>query len=200
MSGKAAAPAFKYQPKTDPAADRRVARTRAALRKAFNSLFFERGYDNFGVADIAARADVGRSTFYEHFASKQALLTASVAPLLEPLAAAGVADEVDPKLAWVVEHFWENRRNVATMAHTGAWTAMGQVLAEMIEPRLTRSLKPRRNRPVLPAPLAASLLARAQLGLVEAWIAGHKRCSAAVLAQALHATTRATEAALASGA
>ncbi|HEY3815197.1 MAG TPA: helix-turn-helix domain-containing protein [Caulobacteraceae bacterium] len=190
---------LRSDPRPTAPADRRVARTRTALRNAFNSLFFERGYDGFGVADIAAKADVGRSTFYEHYADKRALLNETVAPLLAPLAEAGVADAVDPKLAWVVEHFWENRRRAQAMLGSGAWTAMTRLLATMIETRLTRRARPRRNHPGLPAPLAASLLARAQMGLIEAWLAGHKRCSAEVLAKALHATTRAAEAALLSG-
>ena len=78
----------------------------------------------------------------------------------------------------------------------GAWAAITRVLAEMTEMRLNQGARPRRNRPALPLPLAASLLARAQMGLIEAWIAGHKRCSADVLARALHVTTRAAEAAL----
>lgn len=182
-----------------PGGDRRVARTRAALRSAFNSLFFERGYDGFGVADIASKADVGRSTFYEHYADKQALLSETVAPLLAPLAEAGVTPAVDPKLSWVIEHFWENRRRAQTMIGGGAWVAMTRLLASMIETRLTQSARPRRNRPALPPHLAASLLARAQMGLIEEWIMGHKRCSSEVLAKALHATTRAAEAALVSG-
>ena len=57
---------------------------RPALKAAFNSLFFEHGYDGFGVADIAAKADVGRSTFYEHYPSKQAIFAEAVAPCSIP--------------------------------------------------------------------------------------------------------------------
>ena len=188
-----------FAPKPGVKVDRRVARTRAALRAAFNSLFFERGYDGFGVGDIADKANVGRSTFYEHYAGKEAILAETVAPLLAPLAEAGVDATVDPKLAWVVQHFWENRRRAQAMIAGGAWAAMTRLLATMIETRLNRITRPRRNRPDLPAPLAASLLARAQMGLIEEWVRGHKRCSAEVLAHALHVTTHAAEAALVSG-
>jgi AcrR family transcriptional regulator len=188
-----------FAPKPGVKIDRRVARTRAALRAAFNGLFFERGYDGFGVGDIADQANVGRSTFYEHYAGKDALLAETVAPLLVPLAEAGVGDAVDPKLVWVVEHFWENRRRAGAMIEGGAWAAMTRLLATMIEQRLSKITRPRRNRPALPPTLAASLLARAQMGLIEEWVRGHKRCSSDVLARALHATTRAAEAALVAG-
>jgi AcrR family transcriptional regulator len=183
--------------KTDPKTDRRVARTRAALKSAFNTLFLERGYDGFSVGDIAARADVGRSTFYEHYAGKDAILGEAITPLLLILAEAGTTAEPDPRVTFVVQHFWDQRRRALAMTTGGAWTVISRLLAELIEVRLNKAGRARRDLPALPRPLAASLLARAQLGLIEEWLAGHKRCSAQVLAQALHTTTRAVAEALA---
>jgi len=51
--------------------DRRVRRTRGALRDALVALIIERGWDGFSVHDLCERADVGRSTFYTHFADKE---------------------------------------------------------------------------------------------------------------------------------
>ena len=59
-----------------PTVDRRVRRTRQAIRDAFLSLVLEHGYDNVGVDDIAERADVARATFYAHYATKDVLLEA----------------------------------------------------------------------------------------------------------------------------
>ena len=53
--------------------DRRIQRTRSALLQAFVSLLLEpRRYDQIKVGDIVERANVGRSTFYEHFRNKDA--------------------------------------------------------------------------------------------------------------------------------
>lgn len=54
--------------------DRRVLRTRRALHDAFYALFVEKGYEAITIQDILDRADVGRSTFYQHFAGKQDLM------------------------------------------------------------------------------------------------------------------------------
>lgn len=54
--------------------DRRVGRTRRLLKEALFELIRERGYEKVSIRDIAERADVGRSTFYTHFASKEDLL------------------------------------------------------------------------------------------------------------------------------
>jgi AcrR family transcriptional regulator len=53
--------------------DRRVARTRAMLHQALLSLILEKDYEAITIKDICDAADVGRSTFYAHFASKDEL-------------------------------------------------------------------------------------------------------------------------------
>ena len=53
--------------------DRRVARTRGMLHQALLSLILEKGYEAISVEDICSRANVGRSTFYAHFTSKEDL-------------------------------------------------------------------------------------------------------------------------------
>lgn len=58
--------------------DRRVQRTRLTLRSAMVSLIREKGFEALTVQDIIDRANVGRSTFYSHFKSKEDLLTGSV--------------------------------------------------------------------------------------------------------------------------
>jgi len=52
----------------------RSLQTRNALLDAAKSIFSELGYARTSHADIAAVADIGRTTFYEHFASKEDLL------------------------------------------------------------------------------------------------------------------------------
>ena len=90
--------------------DRRATRTRRALLNAFVGLILERRYDEISVAAIIARADVGRSTFYEHFRGKDDLLHESMNWLLVMIAdAAGPAPNPD-QLAFAVAHFWQNRR------------------------------------------------------------------------------------------
>lgn len=53
--------------------DRRVARTRGMLHQALLSLIVEKGYEAISVEDICERANIGRSTFYAHFTSKDDL-------------------------------------------------------------------------------------------------------------------------------
>ncbi len=56
--------------------DRRIRRTKGRLKEALLELINERDYDAITIEDLTERADVGRSTFYSHFTSKEDLLFA----------------------------------------------------------------------------------------------------------------------------
>ncbi len=55
--------------------DRRIARSKRALRSALIELIEERGLDDVSVNDLCARADLNRGTFYNHFHDKDDLVT-----------------------------------------------------------------------------------------------------------------------------
>ncbi len=54
--------------------DRRIQRTKQALRKALLELIKEKGYDSISVEEITRRADLSRATFYLHYKDKEDLL------------------------------------------------------------------------------------------------------------------------------
>lgn len=54
--------------------DRRQRKSRRAIFAAFESLMAEEHYSQVTVAQIIERADIGRSTFYAHFETKDDLL------------------------------------------------------------------------------------------------------------------------------
>ena len=60
--------------KVPDSTDRRVMRTRATLREALITLIQQRGWDDISVQDVCDQANIGRSTFYTHFADKEELL------------------------------------------------------------------------------------------------------------------------------
>lgn len=92
-----------------------MARTRTGLRDALLALMAERGWDDVSVQDICQRANVGRSTFYLHFQSKEELLEGGLADLCETLRrhAASHDQGSRPPLAFargLIEHVYEQRR------------------------------------------------------------------------------------------
>ena len=71
--------------------------TRDALVEAAKQLFAEFGYTRTSHADISAEANIGRTTFYEHFASKEDLLVQLVERDL-PALIDEILDSVAPDL------------------------------------------------------------------------------------------------------
>jgi AcrR family transcriptional regulator len=96
--------------------DRRTEKSKAALSQALIELMMEVGFEQLSVADVAERANVGRSTFYAHFADKEALLRESLqglrAHLIHVESARGARD-VHPALAFslpMLQHVSEVRK------------------------------------------------------------------------------------------
>lgn len=54
--------------------DKRIRRTKKLLKTALTELIREKGFENISVQDLIDRADVGRTSFYTHFKSKEDLL------------------------------------------------------------------------------------------------------------------------------
>ena len=98
--------------------DRRTARTRTALMSAFVDLMLTRGYPDVSVEDVAARADVGRSTFYLHFRSKEDILKQSLTRPSAVLAALVGQEVPQASVVAQLDHFHSQRRlNHVFFAH-----------------------------------------------------------------------------------
>lgn len=98
-----------------PRIDRRVLRTREALRNALLALMVERGWDAIDIQSLCARANIGRSTFYLHYANKEALLQGSFGDLRDTLRAHGrqrsrAAPEQLAFVGGLIEHVHEQQQ------------------------------------------------------------------------------------------
>jgi AcrR family transcriptional regulator len=93
--------------------DRRVNKTRKALKEALADLILERGYESVTVQHVIDRADVGRSTFYAHFIDKDDLLMAIFADLQVPGPDTTKWMANDPAFGWTLDlfrHFGSGKR------------------------------------------------------------------------------------------
>ncbi len=67
--------------------DRRIARTRLAIREALVSLIETKGFDALSVRDITETANINRSTFYLHFQDKFDLLEQTEQEIIQDIQA-----------------------------------------------------------------------------------------------------------------
>ena len=143
--------------------DRRVGRTRKALKEALTDLILEEGYEGVTVQDVIDRADVGRSTFYAHFVDKDDLLMAILADLEMPGLDTSTWKPDDTAFGWTLalfRHFGSGKRLFKAVAssQSGALarretTRRLEILAQAELSRLraartTRCVPARDGRPV----------------------------------------------------
>lgn len=174
------------------AEDPRVSRTQAALREAFYNLLLKRRYDEIKISDIIERAQIGRSTFYEHFNSKDELLVWSLGGLLGILAETVELGSDPQRTRRMLDHFWQNRRLARATIAGPPKPQIVRALAARIEVRLTAHA----GNAIVPMRLAALQLAEGALALINGWLMGEAPCSAAALATALRQSMAASVAAL----
>jgi len=154
--------------------DRRSQRTRQALGDALVELMMERGYDDVSIKDIIDRANVGRSTFYSHYADKDELFVGQLDRLMEVLSRhipQELSDENPffPSLG-LFQHIkgqWKLYRILAWGSGVDVLTKhLQRIMSEKIEQRLLANGQDYD----VPVPILANFLSGSFLSLVKWWL------------------------------
>ena len=96
--------------------DRRVKKSRAAIYQAFISLLHQKSYETITVQEIIDLADVGRSTFYTHFETKEALLEEMCQDLFEhTFLERQEGGDLFEATSHIFQHFRKNQDKIATL-------------------------------------------------------------------------------------
>jgi AcrR family transcriptional regulator len=160
--------------KTGEPADRRVRRTRRALREALVALIVERGYEKVTVQDVLDRADVGRSTFYAHYRDKDDLFASGFDDLRADLereldaTAAGPPHDPTRPVRVMFEHAHRNQRVYQALCGRSGETAGTRHLHRLILDSLRAHLAPVGLK--LPVEVVAEYHAGALLGVLVWWV------------------------------
>jgi AcrR family transcriptional regulator len=170
--------------------DRRAQRTRRELMSAFLDLALTRGYARLTTAEISRRANIGRSTFYLHYAGKQQMLEESLKHPSAGLAACVGAAATPGQLLPLLEHFRTQRTVNRVFFESPVRALWVASLARLIEPRLPRSCGVGAH-PRIPPALAALVVAEMQIALVTHWLSGNAQVGAEAVAEQLLSGTRA---------
>lgn len=159
--------------------DARSRRTRAALIGAFNRVFLSRRRGGLRVAEIVAEAEVGRSTFYEHYSGADEIHLEALRRPFGTLADAAVGTGEATALEHLLAHFWENRQRAKETLSGRFGERAARLLAEMVEERLDGSALS------VPRRLAARTLGDAALAPLRLWLSGEAPARPGQLAAAI---------------
>ena len=103
--------------------DRRQQKTRDAIFKAFSTLLETKRYGNITVQEIIDEANIGRSTFYAHFATKDELLKAMCTDIFSHVFSDGLMSEkthdfsgnnngLETRLTHMLHHLKDSEKNI----------------------------------------------------------------------------------------
>lgn len=99
--------------------DRRQQKTRKAIFEAFRTLLEKKRYDHITVQEIIDVANVGRSTFYSHFETKELLLEAMCKDLFYHIFESdyrfgdGSDSDLKTKLSHILWHIRDGRNDLS---------------------------------------------------------------------------------------
>ena len=157
--------------------DRRVVRTRMALQHALKSLIIAQGYDATSVEDICEKANIGRSTFYGHYAGKEDLKRSGLSHLRETLE--GMPREpCIPRLGFSLPLFEHARDHLdlyrALSKDSGANIALSTIRS-IVASRVSGELKNSNHAGAameMPRDVAVQFIVGAFMGVLTWWLDG----------------------------
>lgn len=179
--------------------DRRVQRTRELLQRTLIQLIREKGYDAVTIQNITDRANLGRTTFYLHYQTKDDLLLGHFEDFatdlnlndLTPEQVLGA--EPTPSLA----SFLNQLANAQTIYRAFTAGKDAKILVRGIREQMTRNLCKSLNRafpesrPTMPLDVLAQYIVGAQLSLIDWWMSNRTEYDANQIATILHQLQRA---------
>ncbi len=163
--------------------DRRQQKTRSAVFGAFTALLAKKSYHSITVREIIAAADVGRTTFYAHFPTKDDLLREMCVDLFDHVFAAVPQSEgghdfsaSEPDAAAAVAHIlWhlkENDRGIAGILRRDSDTPFLTFFREYIDDYIAAGLVASgQGNPAVPAEFLRRHVTATFVSLVQWWIA-----------------------------
>lgn len=178
--------------RTAPRPDRRIERTKEFLRQALIELLAEKPWEDISVQDVCDRAEIGRSTFYLHYAHKEELLAAGLDSLRAHLRGTdekSASQEPFRFIEGLVEHVEEQRQIFRSIIGRRSGHTVQRLFREMIELLVKEDLMDR-HRSANELDFTARFVAG---GIVEAlalWVDTPRNLSAMEIVRSLQTTSK----------
>lgn len=158
--------------------DRRKTRTRRLLRDALMALILEKGYDAVSVQEIADRANLGRATFYLHYAGgKDHLLSSSLEEIYDdlvqriklPTREELIAGQHSPSLI-AFQHAAENRDLYRVLLAGQGAAAVSRRIRDYLASVIQKQIEQLDTEPEARTEVMAQYMAGALVALIAWWL------------------------------
>jgi AcrR family transcriptional regulator len=166
------------------AIDRRIPRTRAMLQHALTSLILKKGYEAITIQDVCDEANVGRSTFYAHYTSKDDLKRSGFEHLRNELvdrqreALATPGDIKDRSLGFSLTMFEHARDHIdlyrALVGTRGGTVSLGQIrqiLSDLVRNEFAATVG-KNSADSIPRDLIVQYVVGAYMAVLAWWLDG----------------------------
>ncbi|MFS0780557.1 TetR/AcrR family transcriptional regulator [Bacillus sp. 1P06AnD] len=167
--------------------DRRIGKTRNAIRDAFTELIEEIGFDAVTVRDLTERANINRSTFYLHYRDKYELLEKSEGDILKKIEEINVnikklthkelntlynGSKPLPFIVQLAEYFQENASFMKVILGPKGDSSFQERIKKIIEKNMLENIlsKFEKEKLLIPFDVFMSYIVSAHLGVILHWL------------------------------
>ena len=172
--------------------DPRPKRSQQALVEALLELLDERDLSDLTPSDVATRAGVSRSTFYDYFSDLHALAVAACTEQFDALLAVAPTEMLDDveslraRLGLFFSHIQTNKRLYLALLGSGGSVLVSTHLRERLSSAIGQAAPPTGQQPVSRS--GARFLAGGLVAVAQAWLEGEGEETAEELSSDIAAT------------
>ncbi|RIM78559.1 TetR/AcrR family transcriptional regulator [Staphylococcus arlettae] len=167
------------------AEDRRVRKTRTAIKSAFIDLLRHKDLDKITVRDITTAADVNRGTFYLHYEDKYILLSDMENEYFAQLSSTLLTTDdfyvgmdvtefarvfTEKKLKKVIYHINDNAKFYQTLFRLERRSQLEEKISQLMYHNMSTNLAPNGNIDGIPVDYFHSYVVGALLSFIKYWV------------------------------
>lgn len=170
--------------------DRRVRKTKSAIKYAFIQLLKERSLENITVQDIADKADINRGTFYLHYEDKYLLLTDMEDECIEQISKFTQFSEIqgdnvemiatlfiDKVLRNIIQHVYDNLDFYNTILSLERKSRLEEKISDLIQYNMKHQVSVDNKIEGIPEMYFHSYVSGATISIIRYWVLDSNRIS-----------------------